>query len=184
MKKYIKDMNSDELELVYNNNDKLQKELFERVYEDNMDAQLYEYEYLIPKEAHDYYRYHDYYNSFFFTLNEYEGYNFLHCLDFKILKEYDVATSDDEKLFKKLENYFNHCNYNSDAFYTNLEKLDVLATKILKNIEELLKQYENVDDSDILTFWLDEYGHECYNDCYIIDDSYKLFEEISYTKEY
>ena len=183
MKRYLKELSQEELIKVYEVNRKLQEELFTSVYEDNMYSQEYDGKWLLPKEVDNCYKYHDHYNSFYLTLNEYEGVNFLKNINFKELKDYSVASEEDEKLYKKILNYFNHCNYYSDAYLDNLEKLDNLASKILKNIEEYLHEFEDISEDDIITAWTDEYYQERYENCYILDESYMLYEDVSYTRK-
>ena len=181
MKRYLKDLSAEELTKVFENNQKLREEIYSDVYEANMYMQEETGNELLSKEAMKCYDFHDHYNSFFLRLKDGYGYKLLENLNFKTLQDYSVATLEDEKLYHRLLNYYNHCNYNSDAYYDNIEKLDALAIELLSNIEELLHEYEDVTEDDALTAWLDEYFQERYAD-YYIDENYILFEDVQFTR--
>lgn len=75
MKRFLKELTKEELQKVWDVNKKLQESYCNSLYEDNMQQQ-YEDSNMFLDKARKYYDLHDYYNSFFLTLRQFERLQF------------------------------------------------------------------------------------------------------------
>lgn len=93
MKKYLNELNEEELEKVFKNNKKLQEEIFQYCYESSMNAQ-YELglELLNDVKNKKNYRIDDHYTSFFLTVVN--AYEFIANLELKIVVDYGVISEE------------------------------------------------------------------------------------------
>lgn len=180
MKKYyLKELKDEEIEKILKNNNKFENIIFNDFYEDQMDAQYYESMELL-KDVQQYYRYYDNYNSFYFRITD--GLKFIENIDFHTLKGYCLDVEELEKESKKELNILNKCNFGSDKYYDHIEKIEILAQKILDLIEKELHTYENYDFSDIFDYLLNNI--DLYENYYIKNKKdFKVYEKINYEKE-
>jgi hypothetical protein len=184
MRRYLKDLTKEELRKVWNANEKLQKSYCEQMYEDSMQQQ-YEDGKMFLEKAEKYYDYHDYYQSFFFTLRQFEGYHFLNNMIFSDLHDYSIVTDEKieecKKYMKLYEDYDYSIENNEQDIDKIQDKLDELATEVLKGIEKYLHEYEDIDYGDAFDDFYNEVDFVCEN-VYIKDDTYIAYED--YTKCY
>lgn len=189
MKKiYIKNLSEKEKIKVLENNQKLKNEIFEIVYQDNMDYQLELGNIMLNHEKNkNNYDIKDYYTSFFLTITN--GIKFLENINFKDVKDY-ISEKDlqevnrIEKEYKKELYYYNKCNYYSDNFYKHEEKIENLAKKLLKIIENELHSLEDITDTDIQEYFLEDIN-DYWQGCYILNKKdFIMYEDISQVKNY
>ena len=182
----IKDLTNEELEQVWNTNEKLRDEVYETIYEDNMNAQIEEADYLLDTKNNRGYSVEDYYNSFYLKLKD--GYKFLISCNLKNILDARLITQqefeDANRLIDEYENItaFTHENYH-EVEDQKLEEIDELAKEILKRIEKHLHKYEDVTEEDAKLYFIE--NTDLLEDCYIKEnEGYKLYRDIAYTKCY
>lgn len=181
MKRYLKDLTKEELQKVWNVNKKLQEEYCNSLYEESMQQQ-YEDGKMFLDNVRAYYDYHDNYNSFFLTLRQFEGYNFLSNMNFNDLQDYSIVADSTIEECKKYMKLYEDYDYTIDdneyeiSIDTIQDKLDELAKQVLGGIEKLLHEYEDVDYTDAFDRFYEEVDF-AYEDYYIIDDTFKAYRD-------
>lgn len=183
MKKYFKEMSTDEKVNIIMNNDKLRRKMEEHYYTDLMEQQAENGELMLGKEYWRYIDIRDNYSSFYLVLKDWN--KFLDNLD----KDYLCDNGLD--LYNQimvLKNEYDNIDIieNEDRFNELEEILEDKCKELLKICEEQLHQYETYTDEDLkedITFQLEE--NNVNENLYIIDDdTSKVYEDISYTKTY
>ena len=176
MKKYVYELTEDEAKKVWDANEKLRQNYYETMYEDNMEQQLRDGKMFLDN-VQDCYRYHDSYNSFFFTLEEFKGYKFLSNINLIDLRDYSIVDIDTildcHKYVKLYEEYDYSKEDNEHDIDEIVDKLDELAKQVLEGIEKYLHEYEDIDYSCAFDDWYEHLDYCC--DLYIKDDSYKAY---------
>lgn len=189
MKKYIKDMTKEELKQIFHNIESIRTTMWDWKFEENMEQQQEYANIFFGKEWHKYINYHDYYSSFYLRLKDATQFfeNITEC-------NADYLSVEDSKkyleLYKQARKYYNImekvCNFGTDKYYDNEEKLLETCEKILELFEKELHSLEDIDLEeleDYFIFQVEENG--CFSDCYIENNDYtKLYEYIEYIKEY
>lgn len=184
--KKLDELTEDELELVFNKNEKLQAELYEHCYEDNMDFQQEVGEALLDYKS-DSFSIEDYYSSFYLKLKD--GEKFLKTTNLRLAVEYNCITLEDRNEAERLlDKYYNTTPFNTENYEDvdniTLQEIDVLAEKIMKKIEKYLHTFEDLDGADVMQRFIDcEYEYYADNDCYV-DDNYIMYGDVAYTKCY
>lgn len=183
MKKYFKDMSTEEKVNIIMNNDKLRRKAEEHYYTDLMEQQAEEGELMLGKEHWRYIDVRDNYSSFYLALKDWH--TFLDNLD----KDYLCNNGLD--LYNQimvLKNEYDNIDIveNEDRFNELEEELENRCKELLQVCEKQLHEYETYTDEDLkeyITFQLEE--NNVNEDLYIIDDdTSKVYEDISYTKTY
>lgn len=189
MKKYVKDMTKEELKEIFKNVESIRNQMWDWKFEENMDWQQENANILFGKEWHNYINYHDYYSSFFLRIKDATQF-------FENITESnaDYLNVEDSKkyleLYKQARKYYNLmekvCNFGTDKYYENEEKLLETCEKILAILENELHLLENIEQEeleDYFVFQVEENG--CFSECYIEDNDYtRLYEHIEYIKTY
>lgn len=173
MKRYLKDLNDEELRKVLEKNEKLSSKIYEDISENDMFCQENEFNELNIKK---YVKMYDYYNSFYLkvtdTIGFFENVNTVY---------FDTKTEDIYKEAKKIyDRYMNTINENIRK--KNFDLLEEKVNDLCKSIENQLHEYEerrySIDD-------LIEELKECYDlEGFYIDDDFVCYEHIEYEKCY
>lgn len=188
IKKYIKDMNDEELKKIFNNIEHLQKEFYENLYNDNMNYQIDLSKIFFGDNYINYLDIKDYYSSFFIIIKDtVKFFENLH------LYNKDYLNNEDAKKYavlykqaKKHYNNMNKCNYYSDNYYKHFELLENTCKSILEILEKELHSLENIDFQDVLDMFINDVcENNDFYDYYILDDDFtKLYKHFDYIKEY
>ena len=182
----INDLTNEELEQVWDANEKLREEVYETIYEDNMNAQIEEADYLLDTKNNKGYSVEDYYNSFYLKLKD--GYKFLISCNLKNILDARLITQqefeDANNLIDTYENIDHAYNDNYEELEDQaLQKIDELAKEVLKRVETHLHKYEDVTEEDAKLYFIE--NTDLLEDCYIKEnEGYKLYRDIAYTKCY
>lgn len=161
MKKiYINELETEKRNNLIKNNSKLIEMLQNDLYDNQMELQYIEGENIINKEGRNAIRYHDHYNSFYYTLSDWR--KFYQNIDYTFLSD-DAGRLADEitKNIDKME----QLEYYNDDYYKLEEENEEKAKEILKEIEDILHQYEDYPSEDDAIQYADEM--ERLNDYYI-----------------
>ena len=172
--------NRKEIIKAFNENKNFYNEIYERVYDDFMFMQEME-----GKDANirglDL---HDNYDSFYFTIRDRDAF-----LESAINNDYLVTNKNislHKELFNALNRFYNMSYYNKQ--YDNLDNwLDIKAEELMNDWEDILHEYENPSNDDILNYVFDNLDLfiDLYKDHYVIDNDYsKIYVDIpSHTKQ-
>lgn len=106
---------------------------------------------IMNKDALNAIEYHDHYNSFFYTLKDWE--KFYDNIDYSYLS--DDASARHDKIRKNVEKMDALPEYN-DEYYKLDEECEELAKEILKEIEDYLHTYEEYPSEDDAIQYADE----------------------------
>ena len=183
MKRYFKDMETDEKIEIILNVDDLKYKVGDKYYEELMFRQEEEHELMFGKDSYKYIDIRDNYNSFYLVLKDWN--KFLDNLD----KDYLCNNGLD--LYNQimvLKNEYDNIDMveNEDRYDELEELLEEKCKELLDICEQQLHEYETYNDDDLkdyLSFQLEE--NNMYEDLYIIDDDKtKVYEDIAYTKTY
>lgn len=181
IKKYFKDMSTDEkIDIILNNKD-LREAVEQQYYEDLMFQQEEESKLMLGDNWGRYISYRDNYSSFFLVLEDWR--KFIDNLDS------DYLPTEGIKLYKKINKKIVKLD-NLDMYtdkYSDLEnEIEMLCKDLLKICEDCLHEYESFTEEDLkeeIRFNLEE--NYLYEDYYILDnDKSKVYVDISYTKTY
>lgn len=187
-KYFIKNLKEKEKIKILEKNEKLQNEIYEILYENNMN-----YQYELDKILLNYeknknnFEICDNYSSFYLKIKN--GIKFLENINFKDMKDYifekDLQEINQiEKEYKKELHYYNKCNYYSDNFYKHEEKIEELAEKLAEIIENTLHSLEEVTKEEMQEYFLENIN-KYWNDCYIVNkNDFIMYENITYIKCY
>jgi hypothetical protein len=187
-KKYLKDMDEEELKKLFENIEEFKKNIYDICYQNNMDYQEELGNIFFGDKWNRYIDIFDHYTSFFLRIKnaieffENLGVENSDYLNTKDATEYKVLY----KEAKKHYNNFNKCNYASNNYYKNEELLENTCKQILRILEEELHKLENITKEEAKdTFLFEVLENEMYYDCYILNNDYtKVFCNINYIKEY
>ena len=189
MKKYLKDMSKEELEKIFENVEEFRKSTYDLVYENHMYWQGEYSDIFFGKDWHKYIEMNEYYSSFYLKLKD--ASNFFENIS---LSNSDYLCAEDAEKYKALykeakkyhDNMNSRCNYGSDKYYENEERLKASCIILLGLLEKELHNLEDITYEDCLEqFIIDVQDNNCFENCYIIDNNYnKVYEDIAYTKEY
>lgn len=187
MKKYyVKNLKEEEKKEILENNEKLKNEIFEIIYEDNMEYQLELGEIFFGSKTFDYLEIKDYYSSFYLRIKD----------PIKLYENIDINNSDylsiedGEKyktLYKEATKKYNNiqkCNCYSDNYYKNEEELEEILEKIVKILEKKLHSLEDITEDQIEEYFVEDIN-EIYQNCYILNKKdFILYEDIRTVKSY
>lgn len=186
MKKYLNELNQEELTKIIENNESIKTLIFNTCYEDNMYWQEERAKDFFGNNWSKYINYHYSYNTFYLTIkNAIEFFENLSNNNYQYLKIEDSNVY--IKLYNEAKKYYNNikkCNYQSDKYFENEEKLENICEDILQILEKELHSFENISTEDVQEqFFLDVTENNCYNDFYIIDNNLNIvYQDI--TKKY
>lgn len=189
MKKYLKNMNKEELKKVFDTSGKIQNKEYEATMQMNMDYQEELGDIFFGKKWSKYINMYDNYDSFFLKLKD--SISFFENLD-KGVTDYlsqENATRFKE-IYKRAKKFYtsmnSRCVYGSDKYYENYEKFEEECKKLLEILEDELHKLENVDyEQTFDTFCTDVMDNNIFDEFYIIDEDYtKVFEHVDYVKEW
>lgn len=172
--------NAEEIIKAFEGNRKFCDEIYERVYESFMFMQEMEAKDADIKGL----EIHDNYNTFYFTIRDRDAF-----LESAINNDYLVTNKNihlHKELFNALNRFYNMSYYNKQ--YDNLDHwLDIKAEELMNDWEDILHEYENPSDYDILDYILNnsDLFIDDYKDHYVIDDDYsKIYVDIpSHTEQ-
>ncbi len=166
MKKlYLKDMDTDKKNYLIKLNKKLLNQLQMDLYESNMDMQYIDSKNIMNDDALKAIRYHDNYNSFFYTLEDWRK--------FIINIDPEYLTTEAHDLYNTICNKIDIID-SMDPYCDNYDRLNEWlfeqTKKVLQDIENYLHTYEDYPDEDDAIQYADEMDQ--LNDYYIeIDDN-------------
>lgn len=177
---YINELNEEELQKVFDNNEKFRNIVFDDAYESNMDYQLFLGEEFFGNNTRDYLKYIDNYSSFYLRIT-----NAIKFFENLSLNNSDYLNTEDSKKYiklykqaKKYYNYMNKCNYYSDNYYKNENLLENTCKEILNILEKELHKLENINEEDVFQYFID--NSEIYQDYYIIEKTtYSLYQDFT-----
>lgn len=183
--KNVKDLNTEELKLVFENNSKLQEKVFDDMF-DNANFWNGEYldcwnrkgiEYYIGWDRGTYFKSKD--NELFIDgLKEVQR---IYCF---LADKYNKKIEYVEKLLNKL----NYLYYNSSE--ENYNRLEMRIDELIEELEtacydRFMSEYEYCFDSkNQLDYFLNFYADERMNNDFYVDEEYILFEHVEYVKSY
>lgn len=152
MKKvFINELETEKRNELIKKNQKLVDKLQADLYESQMEMQYIDSKNIMNDEALRSIDYHDNYNSFFYTLNNWR--KFIINIDSVYLSEEAAKTYN--HIMDKLETLDNMDPY-SDNYYNLEEHLENETKKVLKDIENYLHGYEKYPDEDGAIQYADE----------------------------
>ena len=178
--KRLNELDENELKQVFDKNNILKSELYDKQFEMQMDMQEDIGKYLMGS-AEKYIRICDNYNSFYLKLVD--GIKFLENINLENLKDYNITTDKEIKEYKKALNYYYHCNYGSDRFYDWEEKIENIAKGILKELERYLHEFEDIDEAEVFEMFVEDISEGVYRNYYIKDNDYIVYEDVAYTRK-
>lgn len=184
MKRYFKDMKTEEKFEIITKNEDLRKRLEEQYYEDQMEAQ-YEEGKLMLGERYNGVDIKDHYNSFFLVLRDWN--KFIDNLDKDYLCTEGLELYDKIIELKKEHDNITLWEEEDEERYNELEEeLENKCEELLSICEKQLHEYEKWDEGDFneyIMFELD--NNDIYSDYYIIDnDTSKVYEDVNFTRTY
>lgn len=189
MKKYVKDMTKEELKEIFKNVESIRTTMWDWKFEENMHWQEEYTDIFFGKEWHKYINYHDYYSSFFLRIKD--ATKFFENIKESNYQYLSIENAEEyKKLYKQARKYYNLmekvCNFGSDKYYDNEEKLLETCEKILAILENELHLLENIEESELEDYFVMQVEeNDCFSECYIEDNDYtKLYEHIEYIKTY
>lgn len=152
MKKiFLNEMETERRNELIKNNKKLIERLQNDLYNTNMERQGIDAEYILGKNWHNYIEYHDNYNSFFLTVKDWR----------KLIDNIDINYLSDEsiKLYHEIiENItiMEKEDTDSEKYHELDEKNEEKTKIILKDVEDLLHDYEEYPEEDDAIQYADE----------------------------
>lgn len=181
---YLKDIkdNRELLKTIFENNNKLQEKAGEIAYENNMEQQVEFGELCLGKNWNKYIDMYDNYSSFYLRVKNAE----------KMIENIDknYLTTEEEELYNKAVKILeirNNEEYGTDFYWEQDMELDEVSANLLELIEKDLHDYENIEEEDVFeTFIFDLQENYMYEDLYYYenDNTYNLYEDVSYTKNW
>lgn len=182
--KYLNELNSEELKLVFENNSKLQEEVFNDMFEN---ANYWNEEYLSCWErgAIDYCIGWD--RGTYFEVKDRQG--FIDGLKKAqktfgfLVDEWNEKINYTEHLISRLNNLVYWDEVNEERLNNRIDELiEKLETACYKR---LMSEYESCFDSENqLDYFLEFYSSERMDDSFYVDENYTLYEHIDYVKSY
>lgn len=152
MKKiFINDLDTEKRNNLIKKNEKLIDKLRDDLYENNMDLQYIESQNIMNNEAIKAIRYHDNYNSFFYTLENWR--KFYQNIDYNYLS--DESNKKADKITKNIDK-MDGLEYYNEEYYQLDEECEKLAEEILEEIENYLHTYEEYPGKDEAIQYADE----------------------------
>lgn len=152
MKKiFINELETERRNELIKNNSKLMNILQSDLYDNNMNLQYIEGRNIMNEDALNSIEYHDHYNSFFYTLKDWE--KFYDNIDYSYLS--DDASARHDKIRENVEK-MEKLDYYSDDYDELYEENEQLAKEILKEIENYLHTYEEYPSEDDAIQYADE----------------------------
>lgn len=175
MKKYFKDMETNEKVDIILNNEDLREIVSQGYYEDNMERQLEEGELMFGENWHHYIDMKDSYDTFYLRLKNW--YEFIECMDKDYLCQEGLDLYNEIIELKRL--YENE--EDMDKYEELDEQLENKCSDLLEICENQLHDYEKYNEEDMkdwLIFNLDE--NDMFENYYIIDnDKTKVYQDIT-----
>ena len=167
---------------ILENNSYLSDVLYSTTLENFMEQQLEHGNLCLGNNFHEYINMYDSYSSFFLRVKDSE----------KMIKniDKDYLSSEEIELYNKawdLLEIRNNEEYGTDYYFELEEEIDKVASELLDLIEKDLHAYENPTDEDVLEeFMFQLIENETYSDLYYYenDNTYNLYEDVRYTKNW
>lgn len=186
MKKMLKELTKEEIEKVYNTNERLRNELYQVLAEENDFIWSEEYDVLL-KFNKDYVRYHDNYNSFYLTIKNEQYEDFINLLnDDEMIIRNLMNESEKAEITQLYEDSMNNnpMNYTESEVEENEQviqsKYKHYAELFLQRIENYLHQFEDVDEESVKAQYEVFIDENADNTHFYVDENYVLYHE--YTK--
>lgn len=152
MKKiFINDLDTEKRNNLIKKNEKLINKLRADLYDNNMDLQYIDSQMIMNNEAIKAIRYHDHYNSFFYTLEDWR--KFYQNIDYGYLSE--EANKKADKITKNIDK-MDALEYCDEEYYQLDKECEELTKEILKEIENYLHTYEEYPSEDDAIQYADE----------------------------
>ena len=152
MKKiYLIDLEKEKRDYLIKLNTKLMEKLQNELYENNMELQYIDSRNILNDEALNAIDYHDNYNSFYYTLNNWR--KFIINIDKDYLSE--EAQKNYNIIINKI-NVFDSMDYHSENYERLENYLEKLTEKVLEDIETLLHSYEEYPSIDDAILYAEE----------------------------
>lgn len=154
MKKiFINELETEKRNYIIKLNKKLVNQLQEELYESQMDQQYEASKIIMNDDALKAIDYHDNYNSFFYTLNNWR--KFVVNIDADYLTE-DARVIYDN-IIKRIEELDNE--EDSEKYYKLDDELETETKKVLKDVENYLHDFEDYPSEDDAIQYADEMEH-------------------------
>lgn len=174
-KKYVKDMEKEEIKKILENNNDFYNLVYNDLYEQDLEWQGEEADLMFGKDHYKYIEIHDNYSSFFLTLKNWSA--FLDNLDrdYLNIKNADLY-NEIMKLKKEYENIA--CDtIEEENRYNELEDiLEEKSKELLEACEDQLHEYEkgNYSIEDLIDYVMNTFNYE---DFYTKDNDYILYRD-------
>ena len=183
--KNFKELSIEELELVFENNSKLQENVFDDMF-DNANFWCSEYLNCWKNGSIDYCIGWD--RGTYFSVKDCGM--FLEGLE-KAQKLYGFLSDDYNHMIEKAWELYDKYTYHAYDFSDlNYERIENRLTDIIETLESacykrFMNEYEYCFDSkNQLDYFLDFYSDARMNDDFYVDENYVLFEHVDYVKSY
>lgn len=168
------------------NNSEFERVVFEHVSQEYYDMQEEDGNLTLGSNWHEYIDIRDNYNSFYLRLKDYN--KFFHNLDRDYLCQDGIDLYDKtEKLFKERDNMIVDTIESEDRFEELEDMIEKNCIELLEIVENQLHDYEKIDNNDLENWLFDNINdNNLFNELYYYEDdiNMKLYEDISYTKEW
>lgn len=179
-KRFFRDLDTETKINIVMNNNSLKEKVGYDLYERNMEMQAEDMQ-LMLGNGNNGIEIRDYYSTFYLILTDWH--KFLNSIDKDYLSNDGILIY--HKIMRLKEEYDNTDMY-SDRFNKLEDDIEDLCKDLLSICEEMLHQYENIDDDDLkeeLRYEFEDYG--LFDDYYIIeDDTTKVYNDVSYTETF
>lgn len=175
MKKFIKDMNSEEIKKCLQENNKFYNLVYNDMYESDMECQYEESKLMFRKDHYKYIEYHDNYSSFFLTLINWQ--QFIDNLEKDYLCQDGIALYNEIiELKKEYENISLETFEEEERYYFLEGKIETMCKDLLEICENQLHEYEKADYSfeDLIDYVMNSCKYE---EFYIIASDYVLYHD-------
>lgn len=183
MKRYINEMNEEELKLVFNNNSKIRESVYNMMSADNDDYVAEIIDTLNEKEGLWHYTIDEYSRSYIKVVKHYQFYtNFENAMKYYPIFNYEESQELLSKLYygMDLEEARDSVKQYSQLYQELDEKLDELSEELADRIVKELVRLLEVNSDDMLDYFINTLENGYFDKLYINSDSatYVAYEEI------
>ena len=175
MKKFIKNMDSEEIKKVLENNNKFYNLVYNDLYENDMEWQYEEGKLLFGENSHKYIDIRDHYSSFYLVLKD--AFKFIENLDPTYLCQNGIDLYNEiMKLKKEYENISCDSKEEENRYNELEEEIENKCKDLLEICEKQLHEYEKGDYSmdDMIDYIM---NNSLYEEFYIIASDYVLYHD-------
>lgn len=180
-KKYVKDMEKEEIKKILENNSDFYNLVYNDLYTQDLEWQGEEADLMFGKDHYKYIEIHDNYSSFFLTLKNWSA--FLDNLDrdYLNIKNADLY-NEIMKLKKEYENIACDTIEEEDRFNELEDILEGKSKELLEACEDQLHEYEkgNYSIEDLIDYVMNTFNYEDFytkdNDCVLYKDQTSCYK--------